>query len=131
MAGNGRLGKGQSVGEVRVCDADTGRELLDFQTGPLNQVACNTLAFSPDGKRLVVRGADTRGPELFLFDAANGNLILRLHGAAAETAKAAIWSPDGKRLAAISRDVTAIWDATTGELLRTLGDQGADHRALL
>ena len=96
-----------SSGEVRVWEADTGRELLRFETRP---GSCG-LAYSPDGRRLAEIGAGTFHR---LRDAVSGKVLLELtwdHGD--WLAMAFAFSPDGSSLAVSSRDnKVRIWDVT-------------------
>ena len=74
--------------EVKVCDADTGRELLRFKAHP------GSIAFSPDGKRLACAGGD----ELKVWDAQTGKEVFNLKGHVGGL-ECVVYSPDGKRLA--------------------------------
>ena len=96
-----------SAGEVRIWEAETGRELLRFETrpGPWG------LAYSPDGRRLaeIDAGASHR-----LRDAVSGKEVLELTRDQGDgSAKAFAFSPDGSRLAVSSGDnKVRIWDVT-------------------
>jgi WD40 repeat protein len=62
--GGARFGK---IGEVKVWDAQTGQELhtLKGHTGPVT-----SLAFSPDGEKLL-----SRGPEIFAWNVKTGKAL--------------------------------------------------------
>jgi WD40 repeat protein len=94
--------------EVRVWDAQTGRELRVLR-GHRWQVYL--LAFSPDG-RFLATGAE----EIKLWDATTGQQLLALRTG---SDSAIAFSADSRRLAAAYQDVT-VWDLTTRQVLHTL-----------
>jgi WD40 repeat protein len=81
----------------------------------------NRLAFSADGRRVV--GASERGG-LAVWDAATGRLLTTLPSSEAYYDVAC--SPDGTRLAAVSRNLVTLWDTATGQEMLTL--RGAPQR---
>src|SRR5262249_22212844 len=119
LVGGGR----RAGGEVKVWDADTGKELLRFADLP--QWA-NSVAFSPDGKYLAAGTGDlaqvapsTPG-EVRVWDAATGKEILTLTGHTFWVTAVA-FSPDSKRLASGSADRTGrVWDAPSGREVHPL-----------
>jgi WD40 repeat protein len=69
----------------------------------------SSVAFSPDGKRLVSGSADGT---VKMWDAQTGQETLTLHGNTRWVSSVA-FSPDGKRLASASLDKTVkVWDAS-------------------
>ena len=102
--------------------AETGqllRKLEELGTG------VSKVAFSPDGQRLAAAGWVRRGGEreargeLKIFDVASGERLLAVLGHDGPMWSVA-FSPDGKRLATGSLDMTVkIWDAQSGEEQRT------------
>jgi len=75
----------------------------------------NSVAFSPDGKRVLAGGA---GGTLKLWDAETGEEIRSFSGHRGKVASVA-FSPDGKQIVAGSWGGTAkLWDAATGEEIR-------------
>jgi WD40 repeat protein/serine/threonine protein kinase len=101
--------------------------LTTFQDGPLtlkgHTFGVNSVAFSPDGKRLASASADRT---VKVWDVRTGKVTLTFKGHTGEVYSVA-FSPDGKRLAsasavsALGMDGTVkVWDAKTGEEQLTL-----------
>ena len=91
--------------------------------------AVNSVAFSPDGTRVL---SGSRDNMLSLWDAANGyadSAPLRRHS---DWVNSVAFSPDGTRMLSGSDDGTMkLWDGATGKLLRVLWlltGEGADVR---
>ncbi|HEV3259802.1 MAG TPA: WD40 repeat domain-containing protein [Gemmataceae bacterium] len=79
--------------------------------------AVDSVAFSPDGKRLAAASYDRK---IHLWDPATGKEVLQLVGHQDRVYSVA-FSPDGKRLASASMDRTVrLWDAATGKEIRLL-----------
>src|SRR5262249_48193843 len=104
-------------------DAESGQPILTFKgaTQPVRSVA-----FSPDGKRIVSGSGggfhrEKRVPGgLQVWDAQTGQEILSLNGHTPGVTSA-VYSPDGKRIGSGSDDATVrLWDAQTGRELLTL-----------
>jgi WD40 repeat protein/serine/threonine protein kinase len=105
-------GGGPNGEDVKVWDAQTGKELLSFKGGT------QRIAFSPDGKRLATLSGSG---QVKVWDAQTGKELFALgqpklfpggiHSLA--------YSPDGKRLATGGVRELKVWDAKTGEELHT------------
>jgi WD40 repeat protein len=77
----------------------------------------SSVAWSPDGKRVVTASADHT---INVWDALSGRNLMVLSGHS-RPIRSVAWSPDGKQIASGSEDKTAkIWDALTGKEIRTL-----------
>jgi WD40 repeat protein len=84
------------------------------------------LEFSPDGERLLTCGRQDHTARV--WHAQSGALELTLAAHRDNIARGA-WSPDGRVIATSGMDQAAnIWDARTGELLRTI--QGPSYTAV-
>jgi RNA polymerase sigma factor (sigma-70 family) len=128
LSPNGQLVASAGIdGKVRLQEAKTGKELATVSTyyhGPLR------LALSPDLKTLAVGGSSS--PVVRLYDIGTGKEThaLQPEGIKDEpdgaiivpfrSAPAPSFSPDGKFLALPGRCVLYIWNAATGELVRSL-----------
>jgi WD40 repeat protein/serine/threonine protein kinase len=108
---------GQKV--IRMCDAQTGQELLTLRSHD----AISEIAFSPDGRRLAAVGSFVRvhpDGEVKVWDAQTGQEIHRLRGHVAGLRTVA-FSPDGRRIASGGLDQTIkLWDGVTGQDVLTL-----------
>jgi WD40 repeat protein len=130
------LATGDEQATIRLWDVATRRQLheMDMKSGAESL----SLAFSPDGKNLACAGAWNEGgiPKgitinlqrrvtitgkegflLLLWDVATGQEVRRLAGPKASI-RAVAYAPDGKTLAASSRDGRVVlWQADTGKEL--------------
>jgi WD40 repeat protein len=94
---------------VKVWDAGNGKELLTLR-GHTGQVT--SVAFSPDGRRLVSASVDQT---IKVWDTATGQQMLTLKQHSGRVTAVA-FSPDGQRLASSGSDQTVrIWDAALRE----------------
>lgn len=93
--------------------AITGTELMTL--GGRSGVAAYDLAWSPDGSRLAIARSDNA---IVVRDIATGKELVTIHSEV--NVRRLAWTSDGKRL--VSRtDLAKMWDAKTGQELRTLG----------
>src|SRR5207244_1078622 len=99
----------------RLWDAQTGQQLLTFDIGGGIGNGVNSLAFSPDGKRLAT---GCRDYTVKVWDAHTGQKQLILKGNPTGAVRGVAFSPDGKRIAS-GGDLT-VWDALTGQKILIL-----------
>ncbi|VTR94984.1 wd-40 repeat : Uncultured bacterium genome assembly Metasoil_fosmids_resub OS=uncultured bacterium PE=4 SV=1: Sigma70_r2: Sigma70_r4_2: WD40: WD40 [Gemmata massiliana] len=115
-------------GKVLAYGSRTGGQLIDADTGdllqPLAVKATRVMAFSADGRALVVAGD---GPVL-LLDPATGKEQRRFDPKGSLTQLAV--APDGARVAAITGQMIRIWDAASGRELAGVPSAGNSSAAL-
>jgi WD40 repeat protein len=129
----GRIGTqpGQP-GEVKLWDAQTGRELLALPfkglVGVLRQN--HSVAFSPDGRRVATCGGEIQsrvhpgpgevvpGEVVKVWDAQTGQEVLTIKDRGYVSSVA--FSPDGKRIAGQSIAKLKVWDAQKGQEALTI-----------
>jgi WD40 repeat protein len=84
------------------------------------------VAFSLDGKLLASAGADDRSLKIWNLASLAVGSRRALRGPAPPQIGDLAFTPDGRRLAAVSRDLVQIWDSATGQEVLTL--RGAPQR---
>jgi dipeptidyl aminopeptidase/acylaminoacyl peptidase len=101
-----------SGGSVRGWSAADGEALTTFEY----EAEINSIAFSPDGARLLVAASSAPSrASIRLFDARTGEELVRLSDDHAQTG--AVFSPDGKSLFTASGAMARIWETATGQEL--------------
>lgn len=113
-----RLAVGLSDGRIRIGDAETGDQVLEWQghTAPVHRIA-----FSRDGTRLASASDDGTAK---IWDALSGKQLVEFDKHRKPVISVA-FSPDGKRMASGDHEkIVKVWDANTGEELSTLGTPG-------
>ena len=112
-----RIASGGYDSTVKVWDATTGREMLTLEMptykGPKGEVLTmevNSVAFSPDGNRIVGSQCDT----MKVWDTTTGQetVTFKTHNGIANSVA---FSSDGKRIVSGSDDMLNTWDATSGQ----------------
>lgn len=104
--------------------------LWNTTTGAVNRVltghkdAVYGLAYSPDGAHLATASWDQT---VRIWDVATGRELLTFKGHEEQVLRV-VFSPDGKRVASLSSGMVLVWDAATGENVRTLGSVGGLNR---
>lgn len=107
--------------DFKLINADTGEELRTFSG---QKYLVTSVAFSPDGKRIVSASKDRT---IMIWDLETGEAVLTIKDKCPSVAKA-FFSPEGKSILSISNYNTAfmLWDADTGEEIRTFNGHTND-----
>lgn len=102
------------------------RNLVGHKGGGVLTSGIQALVFSPDGKLLVSGSGEAEpwedGGEVKVWDVTTGAALFNLKGDKA-TILAAAFSPNGKYFATSGSDGAKVWDAMSGELLKSLTAQ--------
>jgi WD40 repeat protein/DNA-binding SARP family transcriptional activator len=113
-------------GLVAVWDFKAGKPLFETHADKDENWGWASVHYSPDGRYLLSRTMlewpdITDANKIYIFDSQNGEIVRKL-----ETGKETLllmggWSPDGQMVAAGDYEGTVyFWEASSGELLRTL-----------
>jgi WD40 repeat protein len=106
-----RLASASKDRAIKVWDAATGQEL---QTARGHTQPISGVVYRPDGRRFASGAGDQT---LRVWNAATAKEVLTIH--TVDTYRAA-FSPDGRRVAAVSVQAVQVWDADTGQALFAL-----------
>jgi len=87
--------------QIQIWDASTGAQVLTFTTDHRENV--NSVAFSPDGDRLVSTGID---PVIKVWDAHTGRQLKSLCGHEGTAAMHAAFTPNGRQIVSCGQDGT-------------------------
>jgi len=122
----------QEPRSIRFWDAKTYKVIAKLENAGIVQ----RIQFSPDGKSLAVvsdiESADSDKIILELWDVASKKLAAvqvakdrAIDGSALNVMSQVAFSPDGSKLATITKQTVEVWDLKTGEVVQTLqGHQG-------
>jgi WD40 repeat protein len=128
VTGPGNLAQGPASGTITFWDAKTYKATGKIVSNGIVQ----RVNFSPDGKSLAVvsyldTGSDTDKNVLQLWDVQSRKPSAiqpakerSIDGSALFVMSQLAFSPDGNRLAAITKQTVEVWDVKTGELVQTL-----------
>jgi WD40 repeat protein/serine/threonine protein kinase len=123
-AGNGTL--------VKVWDATTGKVIFDF---PGHEVLVFSVAWHPDGRRIATTGSAGRQNAVKVWDASDGREHFKIpvgRDSSAGPYQVVAFSPDGRYLVTGQLEgAVRVWDARTGESVRTLGTHDREVRAVV
>lgn len=110
---NGRLAVGDHE-KVEILEASNGENLYTIEV----PAPVRSIAFNPDGTRLLVAGDF---PNPMILDAGTGTQVRVFMTDREETFVAAVYSPDGSRIATLdTARRLAYWDASTGKRLQRI-----------
>ena len=110
----GTLASGDDSGTIRFWDVDTGELLKTVET---EADTIDSVVYSPDGKMLVSTG-NNGDHGIRFWDVATGELRNTI--TVESGAYAVVYSPDGSTFASGGLGEISVWDAATGERLKTL-----------
>lgn len=134
VTGPGNLAAETAARTITFWDAKTYKAIGSIISAGIAQ----RITFSPDGKSLAVvsymdTGSDTDKNSVELWDVQSKKLAAvqpakgrSIDGSALFVMSQIAFSPDGSRLATITKQAVEVWDVKTGELVQTLQGHGKD-----
>lgn len=124
---------GRSVAGTITGFGEDGPAVYDVRAGKWQRLADagsgRPLAFSPDGERLALaEPAEFTPPPaqtgVFVYEVRTGKRVIRGAGSEGGVFTAAVFSPDGRLVAAVGSDALHVWDAATGRRVLHLPARG-------
>jgi RNA polymerase sigma factor (sigma-70 family) len=117
------LASGEQDNRIHLWEVSTGKELAQLHGDPIRVPGAegiDSLAFSPDGTKLVAGGPGAS--TILLWEVATGRILRRFQGQQGRIFSVA-YSPDNQLIASGAGDQTIrLWDVATGMEVRRLGD---------
>jgi WD40 repeat protein len=105
-----------------IFDFITGNQIKKFKYGEKSCATCTISAsLSPDGKKIVFGNLDS----VFICDSETAEILLIMEGERG-TYKTTQFSKDGKYISSIKYEIAYIWNAQTGRLITTIGEDTED-----
>jgi WD40 repeat protein len=95
---------------LQIWDVDAKQVLVE------SSECADKIPWKPDSQALAITSPFTQNVTLI---STNGEIILK-----DVPGRAAAWSPDGERLAAINADILSVWNVVTGRKMLTTANQG-------
>lgn len=118
---DGRLLLTAGGNAMQLWDANTGTELVTLP------IADSLISLSPDGKTIITAGLNASDIRLWRSLSTVARVSTAEHPG---TVRGGVWSPNGRLIATWSESAAFVWDALSGELVRSLpvADKIADLR---
>jgi WD40 repeat protein len=117
---------GSSDRTAFIFNFNSGRQVKKFKGDKGSCTSCYISAsFSPDGQRIVIGHTDS----VFIWDIASERVVRTMEGRRGSYG-AAKYSYDGKYISSILYGIIHVWNAQTGKLVRTIGEEEKNYRDL-
>jgi WD40 repeat protein len=116
--------EGKPIWEAKIWSVSSGQQIGAF---PTHHTMVWTVAYSPDGRRLVTASGDRTAK---VWDIRTGEEVFACRGHTLGV-QGARFSPDGRWIATVGEDATArIWDASNGQELHPLRGHNRELRGI-